>query len=85
MPRYFACFLLTMIIASISFSQTTERKLEQTKNNPNTIENAAKADVRSVNLKKVADSSFVRQDSIKIPGKILKPKRKITSGRNKSK
>jgi len=55
MKKYFISALI-MLIAGISFGQTTKTKMDQVKNDPQTTQNAAKADVQAVNKKNVADN-----------------------------
>ncbi len=60
MTKYLISILLVTIISATSFCQTTKQKLDQVKNNPKTIENAAKADAGLIDKKKIADSISVK-------------------------
>jgi len=48
------------IVGSVCFGQTTTPKLQEVKNNPNTAQNAAKADVKVASSKEVADAAALK-------------------------
>jgi hypothetical protein len=48
--------LVMMFIATTAFSQTTQAKMDAAKANPQTTQNAAKADAQLTNKKNVSDS-----------------------------
>ena len=65
-----------MMISAVAFSQRTNPKLEQVKNDPKTTENAAKADAKMVNQKNVSDKETAKAAFSK--------KRKATAKKRKS-
>jgi hypothetical protein len=54
---FFAAMLLTSAISLAQSKDPAREKLEKQRNDPKTIENAARADVRLIDLKKMTDST----------------------------
>lgn len=61
MNRKMFLLLFSTFVAMASFSQTTKQVIDKAAKNPQTKENAAKADVRLHNKKVIADSSSLQQ------------------------
>ena len=76
MAKYFLSFILITAISATCFSQTTEEKLNKVKKDPNTVENAAKADAQLIDKKNLFDSTSVKN---------ITPKRKESGCKLKSK
>jgi hypothetical protein len=65
MIKYFLPILFVTVISTASFGQTTNQKLDQVKNDPKTIENAAKADAGLINKRNITDSVSVKNTPAK--------------------
>ena len=57
MTKYFLSLILIIAVSATCFSQTTQEKLNKLNKDPNTIENAAKADVQLIDKKNIVDST----------------------------
>lgn len=57
MSKYIVSALLLTFVAASSFGQTTKTKMDEVKSNPQTTQNAAKADVQLTNKTNVTDSA----------------------------
>ena len=59
MKKHFALLMIIFAVSSTSsFSQTIRSKTDEIKNDPKTVENAAKADANLINKKNLTDSSL---------------------------
>jgi len=80
MLKHFAILLVIMIVSvTTSFSQTIRSKTDELKNDPKTIENAAKADANLINKKNITDSSFAAKLSTQTKEPRCRSKRKNKS------
>lgn len=78
MAKYFLSLVLITVVSATCFSQTTQEKLNKLNKDPNTIENAAKADARLIDKKNIVDSTSEKKiiPKRKEPGCKLKRKNK---------
>ena len=76
MIKYFFSALLAIFFSATSFSQTIKPKLDQVKNDPQTIVNAVKADALIIDKKKITEST---------PATPKKKDRKCTRAKKKNK
>ena len=62
MRKHFALLMIIFAVsATSSFSQTIRSKTDELKNDPKTVENAAKADANLINKKNLTDSSLTEK------------------------
>jgi hypothetical protein len=62
MRKYFLLLFITVATsATSSFGQTIRSKTDDLKNDPKTVENAAKADAGLINKKNITDSSLAEK------------------------
>lgn len=79
MIKLFLSAIVLVTFTATSFGQTTSRKIDQSKNDPKTTENAAKADASLINQKNIMDSNVLKNKSIKRKEKSCRSKRKNKS------
>ncbi len=80
MRKHFALLMIIFVVsATSSFSQTLRSKTDELKNDPKTIENAAKADASLISKKNITHSSFAQKTCIQTKEPRCRSKRKNKS------